>query len=107
MTKYGQCVFNRMPFRLSNAPGIFCRALGLVLRGLSWQSVVSFLNDIVILGRGFEDHMKNMVQVLSRFRDFKQKLKPSKCELLKRDIIFLGHKVRREGRVLIQEKLMK
>ena len=97
VTKYGQFVFNRMPFGLSNAPGTFCRALGLVLRGLSWESVVSFLDDIVILGRSFEDHMKNMEQVLSRFRDFKLKLKPSKCELLKRDIIFLGHKVSREG----------
>ena len=84
VTKYGQFVFNRMPFGLSNAPGTFCRALGLVLRGLSWESVVSFLDDIVILGRGFEDHMKNMEQVLSQFRDFKLKLKPSKCELLKR-----------------------
>ena len=51
-TKYGQFVFNRMLFGLSNAPGTFCRALGLVLRGLSWESVVSFLDDIVILGRG-------------------------------------------------------
>ena len=59
--------------------------------------MVSFLDDIVILGRSFEDHMKNMEQVLSQFRDFKLKLKPSKCELLKRDIIFLGHKVSREG----------
>ena len=49
--------------------------------------MVSFLNDIVILGRGFEDHMKNMEQVLSRFRDFKLNLKQSKCELLKRDIL--------------------
>ena len=41
--------------------------------------------------------MKNMEQVLSRFRDFRLiKLKPSKCELLKRDIFFLGHKVNRE-----------
>ena len=86
-----------MLFGLSNAPGIFCRALGLVLRGLYWESVVSFLDDIVILGRGFEDHMKNMEQVLSQFRNFKQKFKPSKCELLKRDIIFLDHKVSREG----------
>ena len=31
VTKYGQFVFNRMPFGLSNAPGTFCRALGLVL----------------------------------------------------------------------------
>ena len=86
-----------MPFGLSNAPGTFCRALGLVLRGLSWESVVSFLDDIVIFVRSFEDHMKNMEQMLSRFRDFKLKLKPRKCELLKRDIIFLGHKVSMGG----------
>ena len=40
--------------------------------------------------------MKNMEQVLSRFRDLKLKLKPCKCELLKRDIFFLCHKVNRE-----------
>ena len=56
--------------------------------------MIYFLDDIVILGRSFEDHMKNMEQVLSRFQDFKLKLK---CELLKRDIIFLDHKVSREG----------
>ena len=63
VTKYGQFVFTRVPFSLSNAPGTFCRALG----------------------RGFEDHMKKMQQVLSRFRDFKLKLKPSKCELLNKE----------------------
>ena len=59
--------------------------------------MVSFLYDIVIWGRSFEDHMKNMEQVLSRFQDFKLYLKPCKCELLKRYIIFLGHKVSRDG----------
>ena len=32
LIEYGQFVFNRIPFGLSNAPGTFCRALGLVLR---------------------------------------------------------------------------
>ena len=40
MTKYGQFLFNRML--------TFGRALGLVLRDLSWESVVPFLDDIVI-----------------------------------------------------------
>ena len=60
-----------MPFCLLNAQETFCRALWLVLRGLSWETVVSFLDDIVILGRSFEDHMENMEQVLNRIRDFK------------------------------------
>ena len=46
------------------------------------------LDDIVILVGGFEENMKNMEQVLSRFRVFKVKLQPSKCELFNRDIPF-------------------
>ena len=59
--------------------------------------MVLFFDNIVLLGRGFEGHMKNMEQVLSQFMDIELKLKPSKCELLKRDIFFLGHKVNMEG----------
>ena len=44
---------------------------------------MSFLDDIVILVMGVDDHIKNMEQVLIRFRDFKLKLKPSNCELLR------------------------
>ena len=97
VTKYGQFLFNRMPFGLSNAPGTFSRALGLVLRGLSWACVVSFLDDLVVLGKGFEDHMVNLGKVFGRFQQFGLKLKPKKCELLQREILFLGHRVSREG----------
>ena len=97
VTKYGHFVFNRMPFGLSNAQGTFYNALGLVLMGVVLEKCAIFLDDIVILGRGFEDHMKNVEQVLSRFRDCMLKLKQSKCELLKRDIIFMCHKVSGEG----------
>ena len=69
VTKYEQFVFYRMSIGLWNAPGTFCRTLRLFLRGLSWDSMVSDFDDIIILGRCCEDHMKNMEQVLSRFLD--------------------------------------
>ena len=53
VTKYGMFLFNRMPFGLCDAPSTFSKALALVLRGLSWDGVVSFLDDLVILERGF------------------------------------------------------
>ena len=39
---------------------------------------LGFFDDILILGMGYEDYMKNMEHVLSQFWDFKLKLKPSK-----------------------------
>ena len=53
MTKYGQIVFNRMPFDLSNASETFCRALGLVLRGLSWGKYGIFFGLYSNFGEGF------------------------------------------------------
>ena len=89
VTKYGKFLFNRMPFGLCNAPATFSRALALVLRGLSWDCVVSFLDDLIILGKGFEDHLTNMEKVFARFAKFKLKLKQKKCELFQREVIFL------------------
>ena len=97
VTKYGMFLFNRMPFGLCNAPALFSRALAMVLRGLSWDCVVSFLDDLIILGKGFGNHLRNMEKVFARFAKFKLKLKPKKCELFQREVIFLGHRVSGEG----------
>ena len=69
-----------MPFGLCNAPATFSRLISLVLRGLSWKSVIVFLDDVVLLGRDFVSHMVNLSDVLRRFEQNRMKLKPKKCE---------------------------
>ena len=49
--KYDLFYFRRMTFGLCNAPATFSRSISLVLRGLSWKSVIAFLDDVVVLGR--------------------------------------------------------
>ena len=49
------------------------------------------------MGKGFQNHLENMVKVFEGFEKFKLKLKPKKCELLQKEVVFLGHKVNREG----------
>ena len=56
-----------MSFGLCNAPATFSRLISLVLRGLSWKSVIAFLDDVVVLGRDFDSHMVNLSDVLRRF----------------------------------------
>ena len=51
VTIYGLFSFRRMPFGLCNAPATFSRSISLVLMGLSWKSVIAFLDDAVVLGR--------------------------------------------------------
>ena len=86
-----------MPFGLCNAPATFSRSISLVLRGLSWKSVIAFLDEVVVLGRDFDSHMVNLSDVLRRFEQYGMKLKPKKCQLLQDSVVFLGRLVSREG----------
>ena len=79
-----------MPFELCNAPATFSRAVSLVLRGISWKSVIAFLDDVVILGRDFDSHLRNLSEVLRHFDQYGMKLKPKKCQLLQSYVVFLG-----------------
>jgi hypothetical protein len=44
----------------------------------------------MVLGRDFEDHLKNLREVLDRFRAHNLKLKPKKCALFRTETKFLG-----------------
>ena len=82
--------FRRMPFGLCNAPATFSCSVSLVLRGLSWKSVIACLDDVVVLGRDFDSHMVNLSDVLRRFEQYGMKLKPKKCQLFQNSVVFLG-----------------
>ena len=97
VTKYGLFSFRIMPFGLCNAPTTFSGSISLVLRGLSWKCVIAFLDDVVVLGRDFDNHMVNLSDVLRRFEQYGMKLKLQKCQLLQDSVVFLGRLVSREG----------
>lgn len=82
-----------MGFGLCNAPRTFTRVMNLVLRGLHWNSVLAFLDDILVLGKDFHEHLSNIKEVLERFRSYGLKLKPQKCVLFKQEVELLGRSV--------------
>ena len=93
VTKYGLYEHAKMGFGLCNAPATFARVINLVLRGLNWNTVLAFLDDVLVLGKTFEDHLENLQEALARFEKFGLKLKPKKCQLFQREVEFLGRQV--------------
>ena len=67
VTKNGLFEFVRMPIGLCNSPATYSRAMGKILNGLTWKTVLAFLDDICVLGKSVEDHFQNLVVVLQRF----------------------------------------
>ena len=97
ITRYGLFEHIRMGFGLCNAPATFSRAMQAVLHGLLWDTVLAYLDDVIVLGDSFDSHLHNLAVVFERFREHNLKLKPSKCSLIKTQVKFLGKIVSDKG----------
>ena len=97
ITRYGLYQHTRMGFGLCNAPATFQRAMQAVLQGLNWRVVLAYLDDVIVLGQSFDEHLDNLRAVFERFRANNLKLKPRKCELFRRQLKFLGWNVGNSG----------
>jgi len=97
VTRKGQFRFKVLSFGLANSPSIFQRLMTMVLAGLHWDTCLVYIDDIIVLGRSFEDHVRNVAQVLQRLRLADLKLKPSKCRFFQERVTFLGHVISKKG----------
>ncbi|GBN05574.1 Retrovirus-related Pol polyprotein from transposon 17.6 [Araneus ventricosus] len=88
-TGQGLWQFKVMPFKLCNAPATSERLMETVLRGLS--SCLVYLDDIIIVGRTFEEHLNNLRKVFQRLQKANLKLSPKKCRFFQKELAHLGH----------------
>lgn len=87
----------RMPFGLCNAPATFMRLMDRVFGDENFQSLLIYLDDILIFGSTFEETLERLDMVLTRLEEFNLKIKPSKCQLFKHRVRYLGHIVSKDG----------
>lgn len=97
ITKYGLFEYNIIPSGLCNVPSTFQRTVEIILSGLQWESILVYLDDIIVIGSTFEEHMRSLLEALQRMTTARLKLTPAKCELLKTEVLFLCHIVCQDG----------
>ena len=97
LTRHGLFEHVRLAQGLCNAPATFQRVMHLVLRGLTWDRALVYLDDVIVLGRSFTHSLQNLELVLQRFRAHQLKLKPKKCHLFCSEVEFLGRRITRQG----------
>ena len=78
-TPYGLFQYNVMPFGLATALAAFMRLMTIVFNGMLYSTCLAYLDDIIIFGATFEEHLNRLEQALKRLKTFNLKLKPSKC----------------------------
>ena len=102
-THRGLFRFNRLPFGISSAPGIFQRAMDSLLSGI--PGVIVYLDDILISGVSEDDHLHTLKVVLERLQSAGLHLKQDKCKFLVPSISYLGHKIDAEGLHPLSDKI--
>uniref|UniRef100_A0A8C6M7M4 Gypsy retrotransposon integrase-like protein 1 n=1 Tax=Nothobranchius furzeri TaxID=105023 RepID=A0A8C6M7M4_NOTFU len=71
--------------------------MDLILADLQWTVCLVYLDDIIVFGRDFQEHLARLGTVLEKLRQSNLKVKPSKCDLFSTQVHYLGHVISAEG----------
>lgn len=88
-THKGLFQFNRLPFGVSAAPGIFQRTMETLLKGCPGVSI--YIDDILVTGATYKEHLENLNRVLERLVQANLKLNLIKCAFMLLSVKYLGH----------------
>lgn len=64
-----------------------------------------YINDITVFGKTFDETLQNLEYVFQRLQQAGLKLKPSKCTLFKKEVLFLGYRVSGTGEQTDPQKI--
>ncbi|GKF37113.1 putative nucleotidyltransferase, ribonuclease H [Tanacetum coccineum] len=79
-TRYGHFEFIVMPFGLTNAPAIFMDLMNRVCRPMLDNSVIVFIDDILVYSKSKEEHEIHLREILETLRKERLYAKFLKCE---------------------------
>ena len=105
ITRRGCFRYKVMPFGLTCAPSVFQRLMDLVLCGLTYETCLVYLDDIIVFSRDFDSHVERLREIFSRLKSANLKLHMKKCCLFQQRVSFLGHVLTKDGIEVQPEKV--
>ncbi|CAH2106577.1 unnamed protein product [Euphydryas editha] len=96
-TQHGHYEFLRMPFGLKTAPATFQRTMDNVLRGLQGLHCMVYLDDVIVFSTSLGEHIHKLQTVFERLRQTNLKVQLDKSEFLRKEVIYLGHTITKDG----------
>lgn len=88
---------SRVAYRLKEAPNTFSRMMALAFADIIPSKAFLYIDDICAHGSSGETHIKNLLSVFQICRKRRLKINPNKCQFFREEVIYLGHKLTRNG----------
>jgi cleavage and polyadenylation specificity factor subunit 1 len=99
-TPFGMFEYLYMPFGLRNAAQTFQRLMDQCFQDLNF--LFTYLDDHLIFSASVEEHLLHLRTVFERLEQYGFVINPEKCEFLKTEITFLGHRLTAGGMEPVQ-----
>ena len=96
-TRKGHYQYTRLPMGLRNSGMTFQKMVTLLMAGMLHSEVLAYLDDCILYSKSVKKHLQLLEEVLSRFKNAGLKLKPKKCKMFQKEIVYLGFLVNAEG----------
>ena len=94
---WGLYEFTRMPFGLINASATFQRMMSQLVRDQMFDSVVCYLDDVLVLSPTVESHIDHLKLVLGKLEGAGLKLNIKKCQFCIMEVVFIGYNISEKG----------
>jgi len=91
--KSGKWEYNVLPMGITNAAPTFQKNMEMMLNGLLWGKCIVYIDDVIIFSETFEQHKKDIREVLERMRQYEIIAKSKKCEIAREEVTYLGHRI--------------
>lgn len=97
-----------MPQGARNAAQTFQRNMDIIFSGLTWKTMVAYIDNIYIRTTGgIGPHLSALKEVMDRAKWANLKFKPSKCHFAYQKLEVLGHVITPEGIHVMRNKIDK
>ena len=90
----GHFEYNRSAQGLCNSPSAFQRLLDYITKGI--PGVYVYIDDLVLVSKTHQEHVRQLQQVLHRFRHYGFKCRLKKLQLATGEINYLGYNISRK-----------
>ena len=96
-TRKGHFQYTKLPMGLRGSGMTFQKMVTLLMSGMLHTEVLAYLDDCILFSKSVSQHMDTLAEVLSRLKKANLKLKPRKCNLFQKELVYLGFLVNKTG----------
>ena len=100
----GTFQFRKMPMGTKNSAFTFQMAISYILKGIE-SFAFAYIDDILVFSRNLEEHKRHLHEIMNRLDAYGLALNLAKSTIAVSEIRMLGHKITRDGILMLPEQI--